>query len=434
MKKFYFSAFLTILLLFSIAAANAQGTYVTYGGGGLWSGGFSTWITGPPPNPCSDCTIIIQGPVTWDAASGDPFTFSTAGLGGNKIILTAGSTLSVDVFVVGVALTITISDPATLNVNNEMQLFGGQVTLNGYGSFLNSTNAPNISSTGTLFPGDPAGAGIYYNRGIPPPFPLDPLVSHYDAIISAQGAYGSNAGVIYSFLDPYLINCNGNPPAAGNPCASGLVYGPARMVDSLAITPAPNDVFRFYNDISVLPVTLLKFTATPGNRKSVNINWTTVLEINSDYFEIERSADATNFQSIGKVSAKGNSSGIEDYTFVDPAPINAVNYYRLKMVDRDAKFEYSKVAKVVMSETANALVVYNNPFHDQVSIKVNLSAGQMLDLKLTDISGRVMNQQTVQGQPGDNFINIPAVSTSNGLYILTIQGPSYSQSVKLIRQ
>jgi hypothetical protein len=134
------------------------------------------------------------------------------------------------------------------------------------------------------------------------------------------------------------------------------------------------------------------------------------------------------------VSAKGNSSGVVDYTFVDPAPVNAVNYYRLKMVDRDAKFEYSMVAKVVMDENPNSLVIYNNPFHDQVSVKVNLSAGQALDLRLTDIAGRVVNQQTVKGQPGDNFINIRTNSGANGLYILTIKGQTYNQSVKLIKE
>ena len=434
MKKFYFPALLTFLLFLSSGLVQGQSIYVSYPGAtGNWSNPLTWQLSFPtpgtaPPNPCDHCTIIINGNVTLDASSGSPYTFNNVG-GANSITLGAGASLTINTFVVAIATQFTISDPSTLNVNNELQMFGGQISLNGNGSIVNSTNVPNQPSTGTLYPGDPAGAGIYYNRGAVPPFPLTVAGSTFDAPLSNQGQYKSTLGVVTGFFDPYMINCNGNngyPP----PCASGLVYGPGNIQD---VGVAPNDIFQFV-PAAPLPVTLLTFTATPGSGKSVNVSWSTVVEINSDYFDVERSADATNFQSIGKISAKGNSSGIVQYSFVDPTPVNAVNYYRLKMVDRDGKFEFSKVAKVVMDENPNSLVIYNNPFHDQVSVKVNLSTGQNLDLRLTDIAGRVLNQQTVKGAPGDNFINIRTSNGANGLYILTIKGQTYNQSVKLIKE
>jgi hypothetical protein len=431
MKKFYFSALLTILSFFFTTLLNAQGFYVSYPSGtGNWSSP-GTWVLAfpnpAPVSPCNDCTIVIQGNVTLDPGSviSGSYNFTTSG-GSNKITISNGAVLNINNFVVAQAWDMIIANGGTLNINEEVQMFGGQINLNGTTSIINSTFGGNTN--GTIYPGN-TGAGIYYNRGGTPPFPMTLAGSTFDASLSNQGQYKSTLGVMSNFFDPYTINCTvgGSPPPA---CGTGVVYGPARLQD---VGTPPNDLVIFQTT-APLPVSLLKFSATPGSGKSVNVAWTTVEEINSDYFEIERSADAANFQSIGKVSAKGNSSGLVDYSFVDPAPVNAVNYYRLKMVDRDAKFEYSKVAKVVMDEVTNSLVVYNNPFHDQVSVKVNISMGQKLDFKLTDVSGRVMNQQTVQGQPGDNFVNIPTTSNARGLYILTIKGQTYNQSVKLMKE
>ena len=166
----------------------------------------------------------------------------------------------------------------------------------------------------------------------------------------------------------------------------------------------------------------------------MNVNWSTVQEINSDYFLVERSADATSWEPLGQVPAKGNSSGVVDYKYVDPAPPNSTNYYRLKMVDLDGKFKYSQVAKVNLDGRSAALTIYNNPFHDQVRIKINLTSSEVLDLKLTDLTGRTHVQQTIKGQPGDNFVNLNPSLVGSGLYILTIKGQTYSQSAKLVRE
>lgn len=435
MKKFYFAVELTFLLFFCSVLTQAQSIFVSYPGAtGNWSNPLTWQLSFPtpgiaPPNPCVDCTIIINGNVTLDVGAygglGSPYEFNITAGGSNSITISAGATLTINTFTTAIATKLTISAPGTVNINNEVQMFGGQVNLNGTGSVVNASFAGNTD--GTIYPGQP-GAGIFYNRGATPPFPLTLAGSTFDASLSPLGQYKSTAGVTTGFFDPYTLNCTAGPTPPI--CTSGVVYGPANLQD---IGTPPNDLIIF-GTTPALPVTLLKFAATPGSGKSVNVTWTTVQEINSDYFDVERSADAVNFQSIGKIAAKGNSSGLVDYSFVDPAPVNAVNYYRLKMVDRDAKFEYSKVAKVVMDEVTNSLIIYNNPFHDQVSVKVNLSTGQKLEFKLTDVSGRVMNQQTVQGQPGDNFVNIPTVSNAKGLYILTIIGQTYNQSVKLMKE
>ncbi len=234
-----------------------------------------------------------------------------------------------------------------------------------------------------------------------------------------------------TFIPQYNFNCtaSGIPPPQ---CAPGVVYGPADI--EAPTGPSPDDIYQFRGLAAPLPVTLVKFDASLANGNAVNVSWTTSEEINSSYFVVERSADATSWQPIGQVSAKGNSSGLVDYKYVDPSPTNATNFYRLRMVDLDAKYKFSRVAKVSLEAKVAALIVFNNPFHDQIRIKVDLSSAELLELRLTDISGRTYTQQSVKAVPGANYFNINSALGGNGMYILTVKGQSYNQTVKLLKE
>ena len=95
-----------------------------------------------------------------------------------------------------------------------------------------------------------------------------------------------------------------------------------------------------------LPISLLDFTVKENAGKNI-LNWKTATESNSSHFSIERSSDGVNFSSIGRVTASGNSSAEKMYRYVDANPLPAsTNYYRLKMIDLDASFEYSKIVSV----------------------------------------------------------------------------------------
>jgi hypothetical protein len=90
-----------------------------------------------------------------------------------------------------------------------------------------------------------------------------------------------------------------------------------------------------------LPVRLKSFDGYPEGGL-VNLNWATTEETNSDYFGIEHSLNAKNWRSIGKVTALGESKKLKDYQFKHNQPVSGVNYYRLKMVDKDRTFAIQK--------------------------------------------------------------------------------------------
>jgi Domain of unknown function (DUF4082)/Secretion system C-terminal sorting domain len=225
-------------------------------------------------------------------------------------------------------------------------------------------------------------------------------------------------------ITPYPINC-----VIGSTCANGAVFGPAKtQFDAL------NNFFGFASS-DVLPVVLAQFIATKTDNGSVKLNWTTSQEVNAGYFDVERSGDQTGWTKIGSVKAKGNSSIATDYSLFDNLPLDGTDYYRLKMVDLDGKFVYSKTVSVSADKNNVPLVIYNNPFTDLIRIKVNVSRAQNLNMTVSDMLGKTYVRKSIQAQAGDNLVNLqPAVIGGSGMYILRITGDSYNQTAKIEKQ
>jgi hypothetical protein len=102
---------------------------------------------------------------------------------------------------------------------------------------------------------------------------------------------------------------------------------------------------------SLLPVTLINFNGTAGS-KNINLNWEVSSGLNADYYQVEKSADGAAFSTPGKVysSAAVNTGSDKTYSYEDTSPFTGINYYRLRMVDKDGKYTYSPVIKIRFDE------------------------------------------------------------------------------------
>ena len=116
-----------------------------------------------------------------------------------------------------------------------------------------------------------------------------------------------------------------------------------------------------------LPVKLTNFSVKKID-KSVQLNWQTATENNSDHFEIERSKTGNTFEKIGEVNAAGNSNQLLNYQFIDNDPNKGVNTYRLKQIDKDNKFEYSSTRWVKIDDTKDQLYVFPTITNGVVSV------------------------------------------------------------------
>lgn len=141
----------------------------------------------------------------------------------------------------------------------------------------------------------------------------------------------------------------------------------------------------FLAALPVLPVKLTSFTAITISNK-VKISWATETEANSDYFEVEKSANGTEWTMVKKVKAAGYSTGIRQYEVFDAMPLNGTTYYRLKQADADGKTEYSST-RTVTYDNGGAIDVFPVPNSGN---RINFSG-------LTEPAGMMMQVQNMSG-------------------------------------
>jgi hypothetical protein len=177
-----------------------------------------------------------------------------------------------------------------------------------------------------------------------------------------------------------------------------------------------------------LPLTLTSFSAQQSSTQTVMLNWQTTNEVNSSHVTIERSIDASKFTAIGKVAAKGGG----DYSFNDNLTITstlpATIYYRLKIVDKDGSFTHSQVLAVqINSKTASGLSVFPNPVTTYLKAQVISSKIEIATLQITDLQGKVLQQQPITLQLGLNSFDINVAQLAKGSYIVVIRGEQVYQ-------
>ncbi|GAA4330821.1 hypothetical protein [Flaviaesturariibacter amylovorans] len=149
-----------------------------------------------------------------------------------------------------------------------------------------------------------------------------------------------------------------------------------------------------------LPLTWLSFTGIANTTGNL-LQWTTANESNTSHFEVERSADGSSFQGIGRVGAAGNSSTDRRYSFTDGVT-GGTYYYRLKQVDNDGRYSYSSVVRLARGEDARAMTAsaYPVPFQDKLTLRLSkaFSGNTKLILSLMDATGKtVLRKEATMG-------------------------------------
>ena len=255
--------------------------------------------------------------------------------------------------------------------------------------------------------------------------------------------YNTSSSVVHTFdtvfkaadgtdVSYHLITHSWNMAAADNIKYAEVYIGAfAGGVDPIQVF---SDGFSLMNG-PVLPLSLLDFTAAQKPDNTVDLAWQTAEEQNSHYIEVQRSGNGKDFAAIGQVPAAGNSKLVKDYSFTDQYPLTGSAFYRLRLVDLDASFKYSKVVEVRSSVPGKTLEVFNNPFYDQIGVKINTGASDQLTLTLMDMTGRVYLRQAYRAQAGNNFINMyPSAGIAKGVYLLHVKGGATNQTIKLLKE
>ncbi len=173
-----------------------------------------------------------------------------------------------------------------------------------------------------------------------------------------------------------------------------------------------------------LPVELVHFA---GEEKAckINLEWATASEVDSDFFELERSRDGKNFSAIGRREAAGYSKQYKVYEFQDGLP-EAENYYRLRQVDWDGSEHFSDIIFVAAncmdrSENIGIVTLFPNPvITNEVQLRFRAQINEEVPLLVADQYGRTLRSEMVNIDAGLNEIRFDLSNYPAGTYWLML--------------
>lgn len=252
----------------------------------------------------------------------------------------------------------------------------------------------------------------------------------------AQGPF--NVGTIHpgdSIVIYYDVTIN-NPLVPSNAISishQGTVSGSnfADVPTNDPATPAVGDATLTLLN-TPLPVVFSEFKAY-RQEHSVALTWRIVAEENAWKYEVEKSDDARIFKKIGEVSATGGS-GIIDYGFTDESPFQGINYYRLKALDLDATFTFTRIVKVATDEATASGNLYPNPMTGKiVNLELQNLAKGRYDLTLINMAGQIIYTKRIEhpGGSASQLIHIPE-NIGTGIYHTEIKGGNVIVYKKLV--
>lgn len=195
-----------------------------------------------------------------------------------------------------------------------------------------------------------------------------------------------------------------------------------QTLDDLSVDGFPEiEEFVNGNGSTPLPVELIYFNVVVQDH--VNISWATASEINNDYFLVERSEDGSHFYEIGRVGGNGNSNEEIAYSFTDKFAFADIEYYRLKQVDYDGRFEYFEV-KRINTGIVNAqqeISVYPTVVRNGQFMISATHAFQIQNISMYSLSGgetRNLSQNSVQENPLKYQVSTSQMN--KGIYLLKV--------------
>ena len=309
------------------------------------------------------------------------------------------------------------------------------VTKSGWSAYYTSTSPSYCNSTSTLTAAtgtltDGSGTNQYANNTdcswlIQPPGATNIKLTftdfntelNYDGVIVYNGANSSS---------PILGQFSGTTIPAAVTATGGKMF--IRFLSDEAYRA--NGWTANYTT-SVLPLNILDFTVTQL-MKEVKLNWVTSDEFNTKDFNIEHSMDGVSWNDIGNVIAK-NIAGTNSYTFTDKTPNYGINYYRLKMNDKDGKFTYSPTRTVNFTKAGLFVTIAPNPATSFTTITFNQPVKNVL-ISVLDAQGKKVMSEKIGNTTITNY-PLNTAKLSAGIYTINfnVEDNVYNEKLVIVR-
>ncbi len=244
---------------------------------------------------------------------------------------------------------------------------------------------------------------------------------------------GAATGAVYSAAAAKVVDCGGSGPTYyGNGSVTGTT---ATGTGFTSFSP-----FGITSNLAILPVTFINFS---GSRTSNGnkLTWVTGSEQNNLGFEVLRSQDGQNYTSIGFVNTLSSGSNTSNltYNFTDGNIIkSATQYYKLRQVDINNQSRYTDIVRIKGEQVAIFTIdgIAPNPVQNILTASISSPSKSIINLQVWDMMGRMIQQQQVIVQEGNNVIPVNVSSLGSGVYLLKAIFTDNNQipAIKFVKQ
>jgi hypothetical protein len=345
----------------------------------------------------------------------------------------------------GIPTTWQFADMTELWLQNNQLTMGIPATMGGnypkleflilYNNLLGGQIPPNLGNLHNMLY-----LGLYNNQLGGPIPDLSGMSSAVEIVLSFNSLTGSIPSYLGSFTNLTKLYLQNNNLSG---CLSFDLHTLCRPQTTVDISTNPllvnSDWGQFcanrIGQCATLPIELTNFEGHPSN-KNIELQWQTASEKNNDHFDIERSTDGKTFSKIGQTKGYGTTVAAQSYQFLDKSPFSGVNYYRLKQIDVNGQFEYSKTVSVEMRHSDKKLRVFPNPVSDDLTVIFDKNGvyteGSLLQLEFYNLQGKMIQQQSVEARLDETKVSMQQLPA--GVYMMSLrQNGQIISSVKVTK-
>ncbi len=181
-------------------------------------------------------------------------------------------------------------------------------------------------------------------------------------------------------------------------------------------------------DVS-LPVTLTEFRGYQ-KEKVAELTWKTAMELDNDYFTLERSSDGRNFQALGQINGQGSSLSSTQYSYTDVEPLKGANYYRLKQTDFDGTETYIGDIVVLNFVERGGLTIRPNPVSsDHFYFDIPDQENDLREMRILNAAGQLV-KEAILDRTGT--ISVSVDNLQNGIYFLSIRSETITETYRFV--
>lgn len=266
------------------------------------------------------------------------------------------------------------------------------------------------------------------------PTTVTSLVSGYDINYVGSGVIG-NTTAINILKNAGSLTLNSTPTDIMKIVLNGITASNAFVENEYMLITEYQNVTALGNGLCniVLPIELQSFTCEKKNGKSL-INWKVASEKNLNFYQLERSNDGVIYSNIYEMKPKSYAINEKvSYDYTDERPFSGVNYYRLKAVDRNGEYKYSKVVSLDFGTILRGKA-YPNPFSTDISIEmdINKNAGEVF-VEIFDMVGKQIYFKKIAAETERMTIPIPTTDLPDGSYVIRVKNGANIWQHKIVK-